>query len=161
MTITGRVTRLLPFVSASAMAIATLAVTASVTLATPAARSALRSYDDKIDDVVTAPDISGSSVVTNDNFVLTIGMRIRGRSSFLEGDVYAIFFDTDTKPRPGRMRLGSATRSRIQRRSRARQDMAAALARIVVRAADAAHTDRHRMARRNRPRPPDRTRRPR
>jgi hypothetical protein len=102
------VSRLLPLVTASAIAIATLAATASVTLATPARRSALHSYDDRINDVVTAPDVSGSNVVTNDNFVLTIGAHIRGRSSFLEGDVYGIFFDTDSNVATGTDALSGA-----------------------------------------------------
>ncbi len=94
--------------TASAIAISTLAATASVTLATPARRSALHSYDDKVGDVVTAPDVSGSNVVTNDNFVLTIGMHIRGRSSFLERDVYGIFFDTDSNAATGTDALSGA-----------------------------------------------------
>ena len=70
--------------------------------------SALHSYDDNIDDVVTAPDVSGSNVVTNDNFVLTIGVHIRGRSSFLEGDVYGIYFDTDSNAATGTDALSGA-----------------------------------------------------
>ena len=87
--------------TASAIAIATLPATASVTLATPAGGSALHSYADSIEDVVTAPDISRSNVVTNDNVVLTIGMHIRDRSSFLEGDAYSIYFDTDSEATTG------------------------------------------------------------
>ena len=73
-----------------------------------AGASALHSYDDNLDDVVTAPDISGSNVVTNDNFVLTIGAHIRGRSSFQEGDVYGIYFDTDSNAATGTDALSGA-----------------------------------------------------
>ena len=63
--------------------------------------SALRSYDDAMDDVVSAPDISASNLVTNDNLRLTIGLHVRGRSSFSEGDVYSFYFDTDSNVATG------------------------------------------------------------
>ena len=77
-------------------------------MATPAGGSALHSYADSIEDVVTAPDISRSNVVTNDNVVLTIGMHIRDRSSFLEGDAYSIYFDTDSEATTGTDALSGA-----------------------------------------------------
>ena len=69
---------------------------------------ALHSYNDDIDDVVTAPDIGVSNVVTNDNLVLTIALRIRDRSSFSEGDVYSIYFDTDSNAATGTDALSGA-----------------------------------------------------
>lgn len=72
------------------------------------AGSALHSYDDVVDDVVTAPDISGSNVVTNDNFLLTIRVHIQDRSSFLERDVYSIYFDTDSNAATGTDALSGA-----------------------------------------------------
>lgn len=69
---------------------------------------ASHSYDDGRDDVVGAPDIWDSNIVTNDNVVLTIGVHIRNRWSFQEGDVYGIFLDTDSNAATGTDALSGA-----------------------------------------------------
>ncbi len=61
-----------------------------------AGKSALHSYDDYIEDVVTAPDICAANIVTNDNQVITIGMHAHDRSAFAEGDAYSVYLDTDS-----------------------------------------------------------------
>ena len=88
-------------------------LTALVTLVTGVAvagagGSALRSYDDVVEDVITAPDIAASNVVTNDNFVLTIALHVRGRSSYRDGDIYSIYFDTDSNDATGTDALSGA-----------------------------------------------------
>ena len=40
----------------------------------PASASALSQYDDFIEDVVTAPDICGANLITNDNVAITMGV---------------------------------------------------------------------------------------
>ena len=70
--------------------------------------SASRSYADGRDDVVGAPDIWDSNIVTNDNVVLTIAVHIRNRWSLLEGDAYGIYFDTDSNAATGADALSGA-----------------------------------------------------
>ena len=47
-------------------------------------------------------------MVTNDNVMLTIGVHIRGRSSYLERDMYRIYFDTDSNAATGTDALSGA-----------------------------------------------------
>jgi hypothetical protein len=65
------------------------------------AHSAPSSYNDRIDDVTSAPDISRANRVTNDNRALTVTMHIRNRVSFAPGDVYSVYFDTDSNAGTG------------------------------------------------------------
>jgi len=62
----------------------------------------LHSYDDYIEDVVSAPDICGANVVTNDNLgKITIGLHIHDRQGFVVGDGYRVMLDTDKNPATG------------------------------------------------------------
>jgi hypothetical protein len=74
-------------------------------LASPAPRLArgtrLHSYDDYIEDVVSAPDICASNVVTNDNEVFTIFVHLHDRSAFAALDSYRVLLDTDSSPATG------------------------------------------------------------
>ena len=64
--------------------------------------SGIHAYDDYIEDVVSAPDICASNIVTNDNLgAITIGLHIHDRSGFRAGDGYSVFFDTDSNPATG------------------------------------------------------------
>jgi hypothetical protein len=55
-----------------------------------------------IEDVVSAPDICSSNVLTNDNLgAITIGLHIHDRTAFEVGDSYSIFFDTDANTETG------------------------------------------------------------
>lgn len=64
--------------------------------------SGINSYDDFIEDVVSAPDICAANIVTNDNLgAITIGLHIHDRSAFRAGDGYSIFFDTDSNSGTG------------------------------------------------------------
>jgi len=67
----------------------------------PGAHSAPSSFNDRVDDVSGAPDISRANRVTNDNLALTVGLHIRNRSSFSPGDVYSVYFDTDSNTGTG------------------------------------------------------------
>jgi hypothetical protein len=60
------------------------------------AHSAPSSYTDRVDDVSSAPDISRANRVTNDNRALTIALHIGNRASFSPGDVYSVYFNTDS-----------------------------------------------------------------
>jgi hypothetical protein len=66
-----------------------------------AAKSALHSYDDYIEDVMAAPDICAANIVTNDNQVITIGMHAHDRTAFAEGDAYSVYLDTDSNAATG------------------------------------------------------------
>lgn len=67
-----------------------------------AGASGIHSYDDHIEDVVSAPDICAANIVTNDNLgAITIGLHIHDRSGFRAGDGYSIFFDTDSNAATG------------------------------------------------------------
>jgi hypothetical protein len=70
-------------------------------LSAAGATSALHSYDDHIEDVVTAPDICSSNMVTNDNEVIVIGLHAHDRSRFAPGDGYSVFLDTDSDSATG------------------------------------------------------------
>jgi hypothetical protein len=64
--------------------------------------SSLNSYDDYIEDVVSAPDICATNLLTNDNLgAVTIGLHIHDRTDFAVGDSYSIFFDTDLNAATG------------------------------------------------------------
>jgi hypothetical protein len=73
-------------------------VTAGAGDAAPA--SAL-SYDDDVEDVLEAPDISAVNLITNDNVSITIGVHIRDRSTFRGLDAYSVALDTDSNPATG------------------------------------------------------------
>ena len=70
-------------------------------LAAASTGTALRTYDDFIEDVQTAPDICGSNLVTNDNIDLLIAMHIHDRDDFAPADAYSIYLDTDANPATG------------------------------------------------------------
>jgi hypothetical protein len=63
--------------------------------------SAPSTFDDYIEDVVTAPDICGANLVTNDNVAITLGVHVHDRSSFAAADAYRIHLDTDSNPSTG------------------------------------------------------------
>ena len=64
--------------------------------------TALHSYDDYIEDVVSAPDICAANVVTNDNVgKITIGLHIHDRDGFAAGDGYLLMLDTDKNAATG------------------------------------------------------------
>jgi hypothetical protein len=65
------------------------------------AQSAPSSYNDRVDDASSAPDISRANRVTNDNRALTVALHIANRASFSPGDVYSVYFDTDSNARTG------------------------------------------------------------
>ena len=67
----------------------------------PASTSALSQYDDFIEDVVTAPDVCGANLITNDNVTITMGVHIHDRSGFSALDSYRIHLDTDSSPATG------------------------------------------------------------
>jgi hypothetical protein len=84
------------------------ATSADLSRQSVARASVVRSYDDGIDDVVSAPDICASSFITNDNLVLTIGLHIDDRTSFSWGDMYSIYLDTDSNTATGTDALSGA-----------------------------------------------------
>jgi hypothetical protein len=61
----------------------------------------LHQYDDHIEDVVSAPDICASNVVTNDNVAITFGVHIHDRTAFAPSDSYLIHVDVDSNPATG------------------------------------------------------------
>jgi len=63
--------------------------------------SALRYFDDYIEDVATAPDICSANLITNDNESVTIAMHIHDRSAFAAGEVYSVVLDTDSNDATG------------------------------------------------------------
>src|SRR5262245_42539745 len=64
--------------------------------------TALHSYDDYIEDVVTAPDICAANIVTNDNLGnVAIGLHIHDRDGFAAGDGYRLALDTDMNAATG------------------------------------------------------------
>ena len=80
-------------------------------LASPSARlvpghgvarsAAIHTYDDYIEDVVSAPDICGSNLVTNDNVRFTMLIHVHDRSAFAALDSYSVLLDTDSNPATG------------------------------------------------------------
>jgi hypothetical protein len=64
-------------------------------------KSAVHSYDDYIEDVVSAPDICSSNIVTNDNLTVTMAVHAHDRSSFSSADGYRIYVDADSNPATG------------------------------------------------------------
>jgi hypothetical protein len=67
-----------------------------------AGASSLHSYDDHIEDVVSAPDVCAMNFVTNDNEgTITMALHIHDRSRFSAGDSYRVFFDTDSNAATG------------------------------------------------------------
>ena len=77
-------------------------------LSTPSGTSSFQTYDDKIEDVKTAPDICASDVVTNDSLTLTAAMHIHDRDDYRAGDGYRMLFDTDGNPATGGAAQGVA-----------------------------------------------------
>lgn len=70
-------------------------------LASHARTAAPRSFDDYIQDT-RGPDICGQNTIANDNEgVLTIGLHIHNRTSFVGSEAYGVFFDTDLNPATG------------------------------------------------------------
>ena len=63
--------------------------------------TALSEYDDNIEDVVSAPDICMTNVVTNDNLVFTMGIHVHDRTGFAAGETYRVLLDTDSNPATG------------------------------------------------------------
>jgi hypothetical protein len=71
------------------------------TLASTMRASAPRSFDDYIQDT-RGPDICGQNTMANDNEgVLTIGLHIHNRTSFVGSEAYGLFFDTDLNSTTG------------------------------------------------------------
>ena len=70
--------------------------------------SALHQYDDYIEDVVSAPDICGTNIVTNDNVSIVAGIHVHDRSRFSDFDAYSILLDTDSNPATGAVAHGGA-----------------------------------------------------
>jgi len=68
--------------------------------------TALRTFDDFVEDAGAAPDYCGANFVTNDTGTLTIGMHIHNRSGFSIDDTYAVLFDTDGSASTGGFRGG-------------------------------------------------------
>lgn len=86
------------------VACAAAARQAPLALDTPAgaARTAgLHTYDDYIEDVVSAPDICAANLVTNDNVVVTMAIHAHDRSDFDPLDSYSVLLDTDSNPATG------------------------------------------------------------
>ena len=123
----------------------------------PTSASALRQYDDYILDVVSAPDICGANLVTNDNVAITMGVHIHDRFGFAALDTYRIHLDTDSNPATGAPADASllAGAEFVIDVARRRVDPQR-LERIVVRARRAAAADPDRVDRRLRPGTPDR-----
>jgi hypothetical protein len=67
----------------------------------PSHIAAFSQYDDNIEDVVSAPDICMTNVVTNDNHVFTMGIHIHDRTGFVAGETYRVLLDTDSNPATG------------------------------------------------------------
>ena len=67
----------------------------------PTSASALRQFDDYIEDVVSAPDICAANLVTNDNVAITMAVHIHDRDAFAALDTYRIHLDTDSNPATG------------------------------------------------------------
>ncbi len=67
----------------------------------PMHMATLHQYDDYIEDVVSAPDICASNVVTNDNLAITLGVHIHDRAAFAPSDSYRIHVDVDANPATG------------------------------------------------------------
>jgi hypothetical protein len=63
--------------------------------------SALRLFDDFIEDVATAPDICAANLITNDNESIMIAMHIHDRPDFAVGEVYSVVLDTDSNDATG------------------------------------------------------------
>ena len=63
--------------------------------------AAPHSYDDYIEDVVSAPDICAANLVTNDNVSVTIAIHAHDRSRFDSLDSYRVLLDTDSNPATG------------------------------------------------------------
>ncbi len=76
-------------------------VSGSDSLTRPARSATLREYDDRILDVVSAPDICMANLVTNDNHAITFGIHIHDRSGFAALDTYSIFLDMDLNSTTG------------------------------------------------------------
>jgi hypothetical protein len=71
------------------------------TLAAHSRATALRTFDDFIEDT-NGPDICGQNAITNDNEgTVTAGMHIHNRSGFAANEAYGIFLDTDLNPATG------------------------------------------------------------
>ena len=67
----------------------------------PLHMATLHQYDDYIEDVVSAPDICASNVVTNDNVSITLGVHIHDRTAFAPSDGYRIHVDVDSNQATG------------------------------------------------------------
>jgi hypothetical protein len=67
----------------------------------PTHMATLHQYDDYIEDVVSAPDICASNIVTNDNVAITLGVHIHDRAAFAPSDSYRIHVDVDANPATG------------------------------------------------------------
>jgi hypothetical protein len=71
------------------------------TLAAHASASALKTFDDFIEDT-PGPDICAQNAVTNDNEgTITFGMHIHNRTAFARDERYGVFLDTDNDPATG------------------------------------------------------------
>jgi hypothetical protein len=71
------------------------------TLAAHSSVSALKTFDDFIEDTL-GPDICGENALTNDNEgTITFGMHIHNRQAFVAGEHYGVFLDTDNNPATG------------------------------------------------------------
>jgi hypothetical protein len=63
--------------------------------------SARQTYDDAIEDVVSAPDICMFNLVTNDNRMVIVALHIHDRVELMPGDSYRVHFDTDASEATG------------------------------------------------------------
>lgn len=62
---------------------------------------ALRFYDDNIGDSGNAPDFCASELATNDSTTITMGIHAHNRTSFVAGDSYTVYLDTDRNAATG------------------------------------------------------------
>jgi len=63
--------------------------------------TAVRTYDDYIEDAGAAPDFCAANLITNDNRSVTIGIHVHNRSGLGPNDVYGVLFDADGDPTTG------------------------------------------------------------
>ena len=62
---------------------------------------ALHWYDDNIEDSGNAPDFCASELTTNDSTTITLGIHAHNRSTFVAGDSYTVYLDTDRNASTG------------------------------------------------------------